>query len=79
MAKVKKFIIYVGLYCKDTEGKAFDYEYSETVESELEDRNGQFNYIVHGAIEKAIRKVEGEYQNSNVETIHVYKVKEGWW
>lgn len=78
MAKAKRFIIYVSLYCKDIEGKAFDYGHVETVESELEDKNGQFNHIVSGTIEEAIRRVENEYPNANVNVVHCYKIKGGW-
>ena len=73
-----KFDIYVQLYCKDMEGKAFDYEYVEKVDSELEDKNGQFNYIIAGAIKTGIQKMEQENTNANVEVIHVYKMKIGY-
>ena len=71
-----KFDIHVHLYCNSVNEKAFTYEYIERVECELEDKNGQFSHIIAGAIDKAITRVEQEYQNCNVEVIHCYKVKE---
>ena len=75
---MSKYIIYVNLYCRDSEGKAFEFEYPETIESELKDINGQFNHLISGAIEEAIKRVGNEYPNANVNVIHTYKIKEGY-
>jgi hypothetical protein len=71
-----RFNVKVELLCKDSKDKAFSYEYTEVVEGTPDDVCGQYSHLLSGAIEKAIIRVEQEYQNCNVEVIHCYKVKD---
>lgn len=73
-----KILVVVNLYCKDFENKAFDYEYTEVIDTEkLNDEHGQFDHIFSGAVDRAVSKVENENQNCNVDVIHAYKIKGG--